>query len=159
MTPTEVLLALVVAVGLAGVVVPVLPGSALVALAVLVWAITTGGSTAWAVLAVALSLLAAGAVVKYVVPGRRLQAVGVPTRSLVAGGVLAVVGFFVLPVVGLVVGFLLGVLLAEWQRLGDPGAARRSTWHAARAVGLGMLIELCAGLAAAAVWVVGVFAT
>jgi uncharacterized protein YqgC (DUF456 family) len=98
-------------------------------------------------------------VVKYVVPGRRLQAVGVPTRSLVAGGVLAVVGFFVLPVVGLVVGFLLGVLLAEWQRLGDPGAARRSTWHAARAVGLGMLIELCAGLAAAAVWVVGVFAT
>jgi uncharacterized protein YqgC (DUF456 family) len=159
MSALEVLVALAVAVGLAGVVVPVLPGSALVGAAVLLWAATTGGGTAWLVFAVAAALLATGAAVKYVVPGRRLQAVGVPSRSLVAGGLLAVVGFFVVPVVGLVAGFLLGVYLAEWHRLREPAAARRSTWHAVRAVGLGMLIELGFGLAAAAVWVVGVFAT
>jgi uncharacterized protein YqgC (DUF456 family) len=158
-TATEALLALVVALGLAGVVVPFLPGSALVGAAILVWALTTGGGAAWTVFGVAVALLVAGAVVKYVVPGRRLQAAGVPTSTLVVGGVLAVVGFFVVPVIGLVVGFLAGTFLAEWRRLADPAAARRSTWQAVRAVGLGIVVELCFGLAAAGVWVVGVFAT
>ena len=159
MSPLEVLVALAVAVGLAGVLVPFLPGSALVGAAVLLWAATTGGGTAWLVCAVAAALLVAGTAIKYVVPGRRLQSAGVPTRSLVVGGLVAVVGFFVVPVVGLVAGLLLGIHDAEWHRLRDPVAARRSTWQAVRAVGLGMLVELCFGLAAAAVWVVGVFAT
>jgi uncharacterized protein YqgC (DUF456 family) len=159
MSVVEVLVAVAVAVGLAGVVVPFLPGSALVGAAILAWAVSTGGGTAWLVLAVALALLVAGTAVKYLVPGRRLGAAGVPSRSIVAGGILAVAGFFLLPVVGLVAGFLLGVFLAEWHRLGDPAGARRSTWQAVRAVGLGILVELGFGLAAAAVWVVGVFAT
>jgi uncharacterized protein YqgC (DUF456 family) len=158
-TGTDLLVALAIAVGLVGVVVPLLPGSALVGAAVLVWALATGTGTGWVVFGVAAALLLAGTVVKYVVPGRRLRSAGVPTRSLVAGGVLAVVGFFVVPVVGLVAGFLLGVLLAEWHRLGQPVAARRATWQAVRAVGLGIAIELGAGLAATVVWVVGVFGT
>ena len=38
--------------------------------------------TGWTVFAVAAALLVAGAVVKYAVPGRRLKAAGVPTRTL-----------------------------------------------------------------------------
>jgi uncharacterized protein YqgC (DUF456 family) len=152
-------LALVIAVGLVGVVVPFLPGTALVGAALLVWAAATGGGTAWGLAALGVALLATGAVVKYAVPGRRLQAAGVPTRTLVLGGAGAVVGFFVVPVVGLVLGFLAGVFLAEWQRLGDTRRARSATWQAVRAVGLGMLIELCFGLLAAVVWAVGVVLT
>jgi uncharacterized protein YqgC (DUF456 family) len=72
MSGTEVLVALAIAVGVVGVVVPVLPGSLLVLGAILVWAWNVGGGTAWAVFAVATVFLALGAVVKYVVPGRLL---------------------------------------------------------------------------------------
>jgi uncharacterized protein YqgC (DUF456 family) len=155
-TGLEIVLALVIALGVVGVLVPFLPGSALVGGAVLLWAAVTGGATAWLLAAVALAVLVAGAVTKYAVPGRRLQAAGVPTRTLFLGGVVGVVGFFVVPVVGLVLGFLAGVFLAEWHRLGDPGRARTATGQAVRAVGVGMLIELGAALVAAAVWAVGV---
>ena len=42
-----------------------------------------------------------------------MRAADVRTLSLVAGGVLGIVGFFVIPVVGLLIGFVLGVYLAE----------------------------------------------
>jgi len=158
MTGVEVLVALAIAVGVVGVIVPVLPGSLLVLGAILVWTIDVGGSTAWTVFAVAAICLALGSVVKYAVPGRRLKEAGVPGSTLALGGVLGVVGFFVIPVVGLVVGFVLGVYLAELNRVGRR-AAWPATTHALRAVGLSMLIELAANLLAAAVWVTGVVIT
>jgi uncharacterized protein len=154
----EVLVALAIAVGLVGVLVPVLPGSLLVGAAVLVWAIDRGEATAWVVASVALVLLATGAVVKYLVPGRRLQRAGVPMSTLVLGGVVGVVGFFVIPVVGLPLGFVLGVYLSEWRRRGHR-EAWPSTVHALKAVGLGILIELGFGVLAALTWAVGVVLT
>ncbi|MGN6780427.1 MAG: DUF456 domain-containing protein [Marmoricola sp.] len=159
MTWTDALLAVAVAIGVAGTLVPVLPGSALVGAAVLVWALLTGTAVGWAVAVVAVGLLVAGIAVKYAVPERRLRQAGVPRRSLLAGVATGVVGFFVLPVVGLVVGFLLGVLAAEWQRLGSPAAAGRSTMLAARAVGLAAVLELAFALLAAATWATGVALT
>ena len=88
---------------------------------------------------------------KYAVPGRGLRTAGVPSRTLVAGGLLGVVGFFVVPVVGLFLGFVLGVYLSELQRVGAE-RAWPSTRAALRAVGLSMLIELAAGMLAAVTW-------
>jgi len=158
MTGPEILVALAIAVGLVGVLVPMLPGSLLVGAAILAWAAERGGSTAWVVAVIALGLLVTGAVVKYLVPGRRLQRAGVPTGTLLAGAVLGVVGFFVVPVVGLPLGFVLGVYLAEWRRL-DHRSAWPSTLHALKAVGLGLAIELGFGILAAATWAVGVVLT
>src|SRR3954469_19791769 len=154
MATTDVLVGLAVLVGVVGIVVPVLPGSVLILGAVLVWAIAASSGAGWVVFALVTTLLVAGGVVKYAVPGRRLKAQGVPTRSLVAGGLLGIVGFFVVPVVGLLIGFVLGVYLLELQRL---GAARAwpSTRSALGAVGLSMLIELAAGLTAAMIWLAG----
>ncbi len=151
---TEVLVGLVIVIGLVGIVVPVLPGSVLILGAVLVWAIIEGSATAWTVFAIATTLLALGQVVKYVVPGRRLKASGVPRSALVLGGLLGLVGFFVIPIVGLFIGFVLGVYLAELQRLGRE-AAWPSTVAALKAVGLSILIELAAGLLAGSVWLAG----
>jgi hypothetical protein len=66
------------------------------------------------------------------------------------------VGFFVIPVVGLPLGFVLGVYLAE--RLRQPGHrfAWRSTGEAIKAVGLSILIELGAGLFIAGLWLAAV---
>jgi uncharacterized protein YqgC (DUF456 family) len=150
-TETELLVGLAVLVGLAGIVVPVLPGSILILGAVLVWSVLTATPTGWLVFAVVTTQLVAGGIVKYAVPGRGLRTAGVPNRTLVAGGVLGFVGFFVVPVVGLFLGFVLGVYLSELQRVGT-GRAWPSTRAALRAVGLSMLIELAAGMLAAATW-------
>ena len=74
------------------------------------------GTAVVLIIVVLLVLVALGVVVKYVVPGRRLKAAGVPTSTLLLGAALGVVGFFVIPVVGLLVGFVLGVYLAELRR-------------------------------------------
>jgi hypothetical protein len=108
------------------------------------------------VLAVASLLLATSQVVKYLVPGRRLRSAGVPWGSLAAGGVLAVVGFFVIPVVGAVVGFVGGVYGAERLRLRTHAAAWPSTVRALQAVGLSVLIELVAGLLIGSAWLAAV---
>ena len=158
MSPVEVLVALVIAVGLVGILVPVLPGSVLVLGGVLAWAWSVGGATAWAVFALVAVLLVAGTVVKYLVPGRRLKDAGIPASTQWIGAGVGIVGFFVVPVVGLFIGFVLGVYLAEYRRVGS-AAAWPSTKHALRAVGLSILIELAAALVATFVWIAGVIAT
>ena len=158
MSATEILVALAIAVGIAGIIVPVLPGTVLVLGAILVWAAQVGTSTGWVVFAVATVLLAGGTVVKYLVPGRRLRSSGVPNRTLLVGALVGFIGFFVVPVVGLLIGFVLGVYVAERARVGA-ALAWPSTKEALRAVGVSILIELVAALLAAVAWVVGVVVT
>jgi uncharacterized protein YqgC (DUF456 family) len=155
---TELIVGLAIVVGLVGIVVPVLPGSILILGAILVWSTEDGSGTAWTVFAVATLLLVVGAIVKYAVPGRRLKADGVPNRSLVLGGVLGIVGFFVVPVIGLFLGFVLGVYLSEQQRVGR-ALAWPSTKGALRAVGVSILIEMAAALLASVTWLVGAVLT
>jgi uncharacterized protein len=156
-----ILCAIAMVVGVLGVIIPMVPGLVLCWAAVAVWAIFGDVDSAgrWVVLAVATMVAALGIVVKYAWPGRNLKRSGVPNLSLLAGGALGLVGFFVIPVVGLVIGFVLGVFLAERMRLGDFGKAWPSTKHALKAAGLAMLIELATALAIAAIWVAGLTAT
>lgn len=154
--PGAAIVGLVIAAGIVGVVVPVLPGAVLVWAAIAVWAIAVGSATAWAVLAVATLAIGGAQLVKLLVPGRRLRSAGVPRRSIVAGLLLAAVGFFVIPVVGFFVGFPLGVYLEERRRLARHGAAWNSTREALRAMGLSILIELSATVLAAGAWLAAV---
>jgi uncharacterized protein YqgC (DUF456 family) len=143
---------LLVVVGLLGIVVPVMPGLSLVVGGIALWALARNDAVGWTVLGVAAALAVAGSIVKYLLPGRRMRDAGVPGRTLVTGGVLGIVGFFVVPVVGLFLGFVLGIYLAELGRLGRT-RAWPSARHALKAVGWSVLIELTAGLLATGVWV------
>jgi uncharacterized protein len=147
-----------IATGLVGVVVPVLPGALLVWAAIAVWALAVGSATAWAVLAAATLLIGGAQLVKLLVPGRRLRQAGVPRRSITIGVALAVVGFFLIPVVGLFIGFPLGVYLEERRRLGQHASAWQSTREALRAIGLSIVIELSATALAAGAWLAAVLA-
>jgi len=158
-TTGVVLVGIAILVGLVGVVVPALPGLLLVWGAVLVWALVERTAAAWVLLAAATLLVAVSQVVKYLVPSRRMRAAGVPTVSLAAGGLVGVVGFFVIPVVGAFLGFVLGVYLAERLRLGNHALAWSSTRHALKAAGLSILIELAAGLLVASAWLATVLLT
>lgn len=153
MTSLEVALLLVMLVGVVGTVVPVLPGTLLVLAAVLVWGVAEQSAAGWAVTAACVALLAVGAVIKYAVPGRRLSVAGVPKSTLLLGAALGLLGFFVIPIVGLPVGFVAGIWIAERQRVGAD-LAGSSTKAALRAVGLSILIELTAVLLTLAVWLV-----
>jgi uncharacterized protein YqgC (DUF456 family) len=149
------LLALVMLVGLVGVVVPLLPGTALVLAAGVAWAalVVDGGTTRWLVVAVMAALFLVGLVLKYALPGRQLAG-SLPRRTLLLGAVGAGVGFVLLPPLGLLLGGVLGVYVAEAQR--HRAGAWRSTVQVLRAVGIGILAELTAGVLMIATWLVGV---
>ena len=68
---------LVVLTGLVGMVVPVLPGTLLVAAALVGWAAYVGEPVGWALTAAGLVVLALGAGLKYLLAGRHLRGHGV----------------------------------------------------------------------------------
>jgi uncharacterized protein YqgC (DUF456 family) len=152
-----VLVALAIAVGLIGIVVPLLPGTLLVFGAIAVWAVVENNITGWVTLGVVTALLAVATLIKYLWPMRRMRAADVRTVSLLAGAVLGIIGFFVIPVVGLVIGFVLGVYLAELANRRDQRLAWTSTKHALKGVALSVGVELCGALLATAAWVAGVY--
>ena len=157
-----VLVAVAVAVGLVGIVVPVLPGTLLVFGAIAVWAVLESREhnvTAWVTLGVVAALLAISTLIKYLWPARRMRAADVSTWSLLAGAVLGIIGFFVVPVLGFLVGFVLGIYLAELTRRRDQRVAWRSTVQALKGVALSVGVELCGALLATAAWGVGVYLT
>jgi hypothetical protein len=152
---TDLVIGLVIAVGIIGTVVPILPGAFLVAGAVIVWAWLTGGTTAWGVAVGAVAIIALGQVLKYLIPGKRLKSSGVPNWVLMVGALVGIVGFFIVPVVGLVLGFVLGVFLAEAARLRTFREAWPTTWEAMKSAGWSVLIEFASAVLAAALWVGG----
>lgn len=151
--------AILIIVGIVGIVVPVVPGLLVAVAGVLLWAYETGGSTAWTIFGVCVAIYLVGVVVQFLVPGRRLRSQGVTTSTLLLAVLLGVIGMFVIPVVGFVVGFVGGIFLVEQARSRDRSQAWARTRNAVVAVMTSMGIELCAGVLIAATWVVGVLAT
>ena len=154
-----ILVAVAIAVGLVGVLVPFLPGTLLVYAAIAVWAIVEQNTVGWVVLGVVTAVLGASLLVKSLWPVKRMRAADISPATLAAGAVAGVIGFFVIPVLGLLVGFVLGVYLAELVHRRDQRRAWASTVHAVKGVALSVGVELAGGLLATAAWVVGVVLT
>ena len=147
--------AVLLAVGCLGIVVPVLPGSILVVVGLVVWALTVQAAEGWVVLVLGSVLALAGMSASAVLTGTRLKRRQIPNRSLLYAAVGAVVGLFVIPVVGLFVGFAAGLLLTETARQRDFRTALASSGAALKALGLGIVVEFGCALAASTVFVVG----
>lgn len=148
--------ALLIAVGVLGIIVPVLPGLVLVLVGIGIWCWDTGGTVGWTVFGIAAALFAAGLLLQYVLPGRRLRDAGVGRGTLAVAVVGAVVGFFVIPVVGAIVGFVLAIFVVESGRSRDRAQAWGRTTAALRAVLHSVGIELLTALAMAATWAAAV---
>jgi uncharacterized protein len=149
--------ALVMAIGLVGTVVPVLPGLILIWGAALAYGLagTFGGPGTIAMTAITLLLLA-GTAAKYVLAHRRARVTGAPTSTIAAGALGGIIGFFAIPVVGFVVVGVLGILFAERRRLNAWERAWASTRHILAGFGIGVLVEVGAGLAMIGCWVIWV---
>ena len=154
-----VLVAIAVAVGVAGTVVPLVPGLGLVVAATLVYGLLEGfGGVGAVAFGAIVALAAAGTVAGIALPKRAAGGAGATRTSLLVGAAGAVVGFFAIPVVGLPLGGAAGVFVGEAVRTGDRRAAWRTTVATVKGFGLATLAQLGAGLAMAAIWVVWVVA-
>lgn len=160
MTPAwlDVVVAIACLIGITGTIIPILPGTFLVAGAVALFGVLQGGGWGWglAIAAVALTALATG--LKFLVPARWMRDGGVPTWILIVGGVAGIVGFFLIPVIGLFIGFIVGVFGAEAVRVRSIGQAWPTTVTAMKAAGLSTLIDFSCAVIVTAMWVAVAFA-
>lgn len=139
-----------------GTIYPILPGS-LLAIATLVgWGWVIGTTVSWTIAAVGSVMCLVGWSAGFILTGRKLRQHEVPGVSIVVAMVAGIAGMFLIPVVGLFVGFALGLLASEWVRRNDFGAAVRSSVEALKATGIGVLIEFCMVCLAGSVWTIGV---
>lgn len=145
-----------IVIGILGTIIPILPGSLLIGGAVLIWALLVQTSTAWVTMGIVLVIVVIGNVANYLTAGRRISATGVPRTTLVLAGIGGLVGFFVIPLLGLPIGIVIGMFLAENARMGKSGAGRQAAWRSTvatlKALGLGMLIEASAAAVAGTIW-------
>ena len=149
-----ILIGLLMAAGLLGTIIPLIPGLPIVWGAALVYGLSAGFSgPGWAAFAVITALAVGGMVAGVVLPHRRLAAGGAPRSTVVAAVAGGIAGFFLVPVVGLPFGAVAAAYLAERARTGDPQAAWISTKNLIKGFGIGILVELAAGMAMVAVWI------
>ncbi|WP_085528551.1 DUF456 domain-containing protein [Kocuria massiliensis] len=149
-----VIAALLIGVGVLGIIVPILPGSLLVIIATLVWSLTVRAPEGWWVLGAGGGLALIGLSASLFLTGRTMKQQHIPNRSLLIAAVCAVIGMFVIPVLGLLVGFVVGLFASELYRQRDLDSAVSSSVAALKAAGTGMLIELACALLAGTVFVI-----
>ncbi|UNO39376.1 DUF456 domain-containing protein [Streptomyces sp. MST-110588] len=147
---------LVLLLGLLGVLIPGVPGPPIVWAGVLWWALTEQSDPAWSVLIGATGLLLLNQALIWVLPTRSLRGVGAPYRTLFLSGVAGIAGFFVVPVVGAVLGSVGGLYVLERSRLGSHGDAAASVRTVMRSVGLAVLVELLSCLLVVGGWLCAV---
>jgi uncharacterized protein YqgC (DUF456 family) len=156
-TLAAVLAGVAVAVGVVGTLLPFLPGLWLVAFAMVAYGLATGfGPVGIVALTVALAALIAGTYLGIRIPQRAAAGEGLRPVDQIAGLGAAILGFFVIPVVGLPIGFVVGVWLVRWARVRSAAAAWRSARRTLAATIKGSLAQFASALVMAAcfaVWV------
>ena len=159
---TEILITVVAGALLAaaaiGTVYPVMPGSVLALVTLIAWGWILGSAAAWTAAVIGALLVTVGWSASYVLTGRKLRQQQIPARSIAVAMVAAVVGMFLIPVVGLFVGFGAGLLASESARRRDFRAALDSSVETLKATGLGVLVEFGMVCLAGSVWTIGVVA-
>ena len=143
-----------IAVGIVGTVVPVLPGLWLIWVACLFYGIIAGFGSAGGVAMLLITLLAVGGTLAGIVlPNRSAGASGVSRLGRLLALVLAIVGFFVIPVIGAPLGFAVGILAAALVQTRDLTAAWTSTRATIGAMLAASGVQLGAGVVMGVIWV------
>ena len=148
-----IVIGLVMAVGVIGTVVPFLPGVILIWLAAVIYGFLVGFSPIGIVVLVVLTLLVAASVIKsFIVPKRAAEGHDVSRWSQLVALIGAIIGFFLIPLVGVIVGALVGLYLAEYIHHRDPHDAWGSTMAVAKGFGLSALIDVVIAVFMTTVW-------
>jgi uncharacterized protein len=147
------LVGLAMVVGIAGTLLPILPGVGLIWAAALVFGLLEGfGFVGWTAMVVISAMGAAGIVAGVRLPQRAASADGIGWRGQLLAFALAVVGFFVIPVVGAPIGFVVGIYVVARTRHGP--AAWPITKRTVRSLVFAAGLQFVAALGMALTWLV-----
>ena len=157
-TALVVLVAIVMVIGVGGTVLPILPGLWLIWAAALGYGLFGGfGVVGWIAMALITGLAVAGTASGVYLPQRKAASIGVPWWGQLAALACAVAGFFIVPVVGAPLGFVVGILLVTLARERHVQGALTATWATLKSMLLASGLQFAVGLAMVALWVVWVW--
>lgn len=135
-------------VGWLGILIPVIPGIFLIWLGVGLYAWQTGFQVISVPLFVGLSFLILFAAATDVwLPLFGAQKSGAAKRALLFGTIGAIVGSFILPLIGTIIGLALGMLLGEYHKRRDWDTAVKVSWGGVKGWGIATIIQLVCGTA------------
>lgn len=147
------LVLMVMLVGLAGTILPIVPDLILIWLAALayglIWGFGASGPWMFAFMTVVMIL---GYSVSLLIPHVGAAQTGASWQALAASLVLAIVGFFVIPIVGAIVGAVLGIFLVEYHKRKNAREAWRATTGAIVGFALAFGVQVAMGVLMILAW-------
>jgi len=158
-----VLTFLVMIIGLIGTVLPALPGIELIWLTAIAYGVmswwtfraTTWWSVAW--LVVSTLLLIVGEVLSYGAEVFSARKTGASWQAILASVILGLIGTFIFPILGTLVGAILGVFLVEWGRRKNWQEAIKAATGTLMGFGVSIGVQFVFGLLMIGVWGIWVF--
>lgn len=151
-----VIAAALMLVAIFGTIFPIVPGSPVAVFTMLAWAWVLGSSASWTTGIIAAATALVGMSASLVLTGRTMRRQSIPRTPVLIATASAVIGLFIIPFIGLFIGFAVGLLGAEYYRRRDATAAFRAALQAMKAMGLGMLIECGCAITAFGIFGLGV---
>lgn len=130
-------------IGLIGIIIPALPGMLLVWLSVLLFVFVTGFESLSLTGFIIITLIA-------IITGTAdfwlsvwgAQRGGASKRSLLWGILGSIAGTFILPLIGTIIGYAIGILFSEYRQRGDWEAAWRASLGGVAGWGLATAVQL-----------------
>lgn len=148
-----ILVLILMLIGLAGTLLPILPGILLMWAAAIGYGFVVGWTGTGIAVVVLVTLLTVAALVSGVVlPKRAADDSGASKRSQVAAAIGAIIGFFVIPIIGIVIGAIVGIALSEYLITKDWELTKQSTTAIAKGFGVSAIAQFMIGFSIMVLW-------
>lgn len=145
-------------IGLAGTIIPLLPGVLLIWLAVLGYGALTGFATlsGGSLLLISLIALVTGTS-DYWMSYFGAKKGGASKEGLLYGVGGAIIGTIVLPLLGTIIGYAAGLLYGEYRKRGDWEAAKRAAFGGLAGWGIATAVQFIGGVLMLAIFIAQIF--
>lgn len=158
LTTLRIIVLVVMAFGLAGLVVPILPGLVIIWVAALAYGLAAGFTLPGGIIFGVMTLIMlGGSVVDNVLMGASARTTGASWWAIGAALVAGVAGSLLLPPVGGIIAALLVLFLIEFSRVKDWRSALHSTREMALGCGWSVVVRVLLGMIMILLWVLWAF--
>jgi uncharacterized protein YqgC (DUF456 family) len=145
-------------VGLAGLVIPLIPGLIIIWLAALGYGIATGFDTlGWIMFAVMTVLMIAGSQLDHLLMGAQAYKKGAPLWAILIALVMYIAGSFVVPIIGGIVAAILALFIVERIRTRENQKALESVRGMLIGFAVAVAVRFVAGVMMIGSWLVWAF--